>query len=83
MVPWGRWGGILGDFGAPGRSQDALGHQERNSKVGFLAKTVAPRIDCGPQLRRQGGQKSNFFATNGHEIAKKSLQEGFQKKIEK
>ncbi len=30
----------------------------------------------------QGGPKSHFFATSQHKIAKKSLWEGFQKKIE-
>ena len=80
MVPWGRWGGILGDLGVPGRSQDAPPHLERNSKIDFLAEMVAPRVDFGPQLRRPGGPKSHFLVKSQHKIKKKSFQEEPQKK---
>ena len=72
----------MGDFGAPGRSQGAPPHQPGNSKVDFLAEMVAPRSVLRPQLGREGGPKSHFFAKSRHKIAKKSLLEGFQKKIE-
>ena len=73
---------LLGDFGPPCRFLIAPPHQPGNSKVDFLAEMVAPRVDFGPQLGRKGVPKSHLFAKNQHKIAKKSLQEGFQKKHE-
>ena len=83
IVPWGRWGGILGDLGVPGRSQDAPPHLERNSKINFLAEMVAPRVDLGAQLVASGGPKSNLLAKSRYQIVKKSFQEEPQKKHRK
>ena len=84
LTPWGDFRGILCDLGAPGRFQDALAHQQRNSKVDFFfAKMNSPRIEFSPRLGRHGASKSHFFAKSRHKIAKKPLREGIQKKIEK
>ena len=82
MEPLGRWGSILGDFGAPGRPQEGFTLKAGNWKVDFLAKMVAPRVDLGPQLAATGGPKSHFGPKSRHKIAKKSFREGVQKKIE-
>ena len=74
--------GLLGGFGAPCRFLIAPPHQPGNSKGDFGAEMVAPRAHFGPQLGRKGVPKSHLFAKNQHKIAKKSLQEGFQKKHE-
>ena len=67
----GAFSGILGAFGAPGRFQDAPGHQPGNSKVDLLAEMVAPRVDSGTQLGRKGDSKSPFGAPNRCKIVKK------------
>ena len=64
----GAFEGILGDVGAPGRFQDALGHQPGNSKVDFLAEMVAPRVDSGTQLVRHGAPKSQVWVKNQYKI---------------
>ena len=56
----GALGGILGDFGAPGRFQDAPGHQPGNSKVDILAEMVAPRVEFGPLAVPRGVQNLTF-----------------------
>ena len=73
MAPWGRWGGILGDFGAPGRSQDALGHQQCNSKVDLSAFGM---FRSGPLEGRvaNGGLRfcRSFFESFWHHFWKNS-----------
>ena len=82
--------GALGPLGrpwaarsAPGRFQDALGHQQCNSKVDILAEMVAPGVEFGALAAPRGAPKSHFLVKNQHKITKKSFQEGFQKKHEK
>ena len=73
----------MGDFGAPGRPQDAKPSSGHLVLFGLLAEMTAPRVEFGPQLGRPGGPKSHFLAKSQHKIVKKSFQEGFQKKHEK
>ena len=79
----GPLGRLLGALGPPGRFQDALPRQPGNSKVDILAEMVAPRVEFGALAVPRGAPKSHFLVKNQHKIAKKSLQEGFQKKHEK
>ena len=81
--------GALGPLGrpwaarsAPGRFQDALGHQPGNSNVDILAEMVAPRVEFGALAVPRGAPKSHFLAAEQHKIAKTSLQDGFQNKHE-
>ena len=49
----------------------------------FLPKMEGPRVDLGSLLGRQGALKSQFSVKDPNKFAKKSIQEGFQKKHEK
>ena len=68
---------------APSRFYEGSPHQQHNSKVDILAEMVAPRVEFGALAVPRGAPKSYFLVKNQHQIAKKSLQERFQKKHEK
>ena len=61
-------GAIFGGFGAPGRhskvgtrSQVALGHQQRNSKVVFFGGNGRPKGRFWTPVGGQGGSKIALF----------------------
>ena len=79
----GAFGGILGDVGAPGRFLYAPGHQPGNSKVDFLAKMVAPRVDFETPAGPPGVQNLTFLPKVDIKSRKSRSRRGSRKRLKK